>query len=53
MKKRGRNGLEPVVEGEVVDGRGLDLEGTEKAGVGDGAVVDHAGDEGVLGGDIA
>lgn len=52
-EKGGRNGLEPVVEGEVVDGGGLYLEGTEKTGVGDGAVVDHAGDERILGGDIA
>jgi len=42
-----------MVQGEVVDGGGLYLEGTEKTGMSDGAVVDHAGNEGVLGGDIA
>lgn len=49
----GRDGLEPVVEGEIVDRGWFYLEGAEKTGVVDGAVIHHAGDEGVLRGDIA
>jgi len=42
-----------VVEGEIVDRGWFYLEGAEKTGVVDGAVINHAGDEGVLRGDIA